>query len=59
MTATSQPLTNTFIAADGLNVFYRNWKPAGQPIALVVIAHGFNSHGGYYEWVADQLTAQD
>ncbi|MBN9296262.1 MAG: lysophospholipase [Filimonas sp.] len=59
MTATSQPLTNTFVAADGLNVFYRNWKPAGQPKALVVIAHGFNSHGGYYEWVADQLTAQD
>jgi len=59
MTPNNQPQTNTFLSADGMNVFYRNWKPAGQPKALVVIAHGFNSHSGYYQWVAEQLIAQD
>ncbi|NIG54785.1 alpha/beta hydrolase [Chitinophaga sp. Cy-1792] len=52
-----QPQTNTFISTDGLNVFYRNWNTAN-PKALVIIAHGFNSHSGYYQWAAEQLTAQ-
>ncbi|MBO9611418.1 MAG: alpha/beta hydrolase [Dyadobacter sp.] len=24
---------------------------------MVVIVHGFNSHSGYYQWVAEQLTS--
>jgi alpha-beta hydrolase superfamily lysophospholipase len=61
MESTNQTQTQktTFISQDGMNVFYRNWKPVGQPKALVVIAHGFNSHSGYYQWTAEQLTAQN
>ncbi|MEJ0106428.1 MAG: alpha/beta fold hydrolase [Bacteroidota bacterium] len=52
-----QPLTDNFVAADGLNIFYRNWKTIDSPKAVVVIVHGFNSHSGYYQWTAEQLTA--
>ncbi|MFB6453881.1 alpha/beta hydrolase [Chitinophaga sp. Hz27] len=58
MESTSQPQTNTFVAADGSKVFYRNWHAAATPRALIIIAHGFNSHSGYYQWTAEQLTAQ-
>ncbi|UAY50887.1 alpha/beta hydrolase [Ferruginibacter albus] len=56
---TLQLQTGTFVAANGMNIFYRNWKPADTPKALVIIAHGFNSHSGYYQWTAEQLTDQD
>ncbi|MBS1687547.1 MAG: lysophospholipase [Bacteroidetes bacterium] len=58
MESNNQPLTSTFIAEDGLKIFYRNWK-SDQPKAIVVIAHGFNSHSGYYQWTAEQLVAQN
>src|SRR5262249_33827014 len=39
-------------------IFTRSWRPAvGKPRAVVVIVHGFNSHSGYYLWVAEQLVA--
>jgi acylglycerol lipase len=44
-------------SADGTPIFMRSWRPEGTPDAVVVIVHGFNSHSGYYGWVADQLTA--
>jgi acylglycerol lipase len=44
-------------SADGTAIFMRSWRPEGTPDAVVVIVHGFNSHSGYYGWVADQLTA--
>jgi alpha-beta hydrolase superfamily lysophospholipase len=44
-------------SADGTQIFMRSWRPAGAADAVVVIVHGFNSHSGYYGWVADQLTA--
>jgi acylglycerol lipase len=40
-----------------LNIFARVWRPDGPARAVVVIAHGFNSHGGYYSWVGEQLSA--
>jgi alpha-beta hydrolase superfamily lysophospholipase len=43
--------------ASGLQLFVRSWRPTGQIRAVVVICPGFNSHSGYYTWVADQLTA--
>jgi len=56
MQANDQLQTATFLAEDnGLNVFYRHWKPSEAPKAIVVIAHGFNSHSGYYQWTAEQL----
>ena len=46
----------------GLELFYRSWRPASPstpaPRAVVVIVPGFNSHSGYYEWVAEQLTTR-
>jgi alpha-beta hydrolase superfamily lysophospholipase len=47
-----------FEGAGGLGIFFRSWRPAGKPRALVVIVHGFNAHSGYYSWVAGELAAQ-
>jgi alpha-beta hydrolase superfamily lysophospholipase len=55
METLTQPLTATFDVSNGQKVFYRHWKPADSPKAVVVIVHGFNSHSGYYQWTADQL----
>lgn len=44
-----------FTSADGLNIFFRSWRPAGKPRGVVAIVPGFNSHSGYYSWVASQL----
>ena len=41
--------------AGGLSLFVRSWRPSGQARAVVAIVPGFNSHSGYYGWVADQL----
>ena len=46
----------TLDADDGLRIAFRSWQPADPPRAIVVIVPGFNSHGGYYRWVAEQLT---
>ena len=48
----------TFTASDGLNIFFRSWPPPATARGVVVIVPGFNSHSGYYEWVAEQLTAE-
>jgi acylglycerol lipase len=47
----------TFKSGDGLNIFFRSWRPVGKTRGVVVIVPGFNSHSGYYQWVADQFTA--
>jgi acylglycerol lipase len=41
----------------GLKIFLRSWRPATVPRAIIVLSHGFNSHGGYYLWAAEQLLA--
>lgn len=46
-----------FTGAGGLNIAFRSWRPAGTPRAVVVIVPGFNSHSGYYGWVAEQFVA--
>lgn len=45
----------TLDADDGLRIAFRSWRPADPPRGIVVIVPGFNSHGGYYRWVAEQL----
>ena len=47
----------SFQGVGGLNIFTRTWRPEADPRGVVVIVHGFNSHSGQYQWVADQLTA--
>jgi alpha-beta hydrolase superfamily lysophospholipase len=43
--------------AGGLKIFTRSWRPEGTARGVVVLSHGFNSHSGYYLWVAEQLLA--
>ncbi len=46
-----------FEGAGGLRIFFRSWRPERKPRGVVVIVPGFNSHGGYYQWVAAQFVA--
>src|ERR1700712_2377529 len=51
-------MTEEFIlGAGGNKIFMRSWLPAGNPRAVMLIVPGFNSHSGYYVWVAEQLVA--
>jgi len=43
--------------AGGLKIFTRSWRPDGKARGVIVLSHGFNSHGGYYLWAAEQLLA--
>ena len=48
----------SFEGVGGLKIFTRSWHPTdGKPRAVVVIVPGFNSHSGYYLWVAEQFVA--
>ena len=48
----------SFEGVGGLKIFTRSWHPTeGKPRAVVVIVPGFNSHSGYYQWVAEQFVA--
>src|SRR4051812_40682440 len=47
----------TLDGAGGLKIFMRSWRPAQVPRGVIVLSHGFNSHGGYYLWAAGQLLA--
>ncbi|MET0637751.1 MAG: lysophospholipase [Chitinophagaceae bacterium] len=49
MYPSSNLITGTFKNNEGQNLFYRNWKIAADPKAVVLIVHGFNSHSGYYQ----------
>jgi len=48
----------TLDGAGGIKIFFRSWHPDGKARGVVVIVPGFNSHSGYYSWVAEQLTAE-
>jgi alpha-beta hydrolase superfamily lysophospholipase len=49
---------SNFKGVGGLNIFFRSWRPAsGTARGVVAIVPGFNSHSGYYQWVAAQLGA--
>ena len=44
-------------SSGGRNIHFRAWRPSSQPRGAVLIVPGFNSHSGYYAWVAEQLVA--
>ena len=51
-------MTEEFIlGAGGNKIFMRSWLPAGKTRAVMLIVPGFNSHSGYYTWMAEQLVA--
>ena len=41
----------------GLRICFKSWRPRGRPRGVVIVVPGFNSHSGYYHWVAGQLVA--
>jgi acylglycerol lipase len=41
----------------GLKIFFRSWHPPNTTRGVVVVVPGFNSHSGYYAWVAERLAA--
>jgi alpha-beta hydrolase superfamily lysophospholipase len=41
----------------GLKIFFRSWRPPTTARGAVVVVPGFNSHSGYYAWVAQRLAA--
>jgi alpha-beta hydrolase superfamily lysophospholipase len=43
----------TFVGHDGLELFYRRWRPEGTPKAVLLIVHGHGEHSGRYTNVAD------
>jgi acylglycerol lipase len=47
----------SFKGIGDFSIFFRSWRPADAPRAVVVIVHGFNSHSGQYLWVGDELAA--
>lgn len=47
-----------FVGVRGLRIQHRTWVPAGPPIGVVIIAHGFAEHGGRYAHVAARLVAE-
>jgi acylglycerol lipase len=53
----SGPSEERFEGVGGLQIFVRSWQPAKSPRGVVVLVHGFNSHSGYYTWVAEQFVA--
>nr|WP_315382684.1 lysophospholipase [uncultured Sphingomonas sp.] len=59
MTASGSPVVpeEISLAVDNASIFVRSWRPSSSPRAIVTICHGFNSHGGQYQWVAEQLVA--
>jgi acylglycerol lipase len=54
---TQHPYSEEALSRDGLSIFYRHWRPAGQARGVVVICHGVNSHGGQYVWASQQFVA--
>jgi len=47
----------SFAGTGGLNIAYKAWAASGTARGVVVIVPGFNSHSGYYGWVATQLAS--
>jgi alpha-beta hydrolase superfamily lysophospholipase len=47
-----------FAGQDGLNIAYRHWPATGMPRGVLTIIPGFNSHSGYYGWVAAQAAQE-
>jgi acylglycerol lipase len=55
--APSETTEEKLTGVGGLSIVFRSWRPARKPRGVVVIVPGFNSHSGYYGWVAEQFVA--
>jgi acylglycerol lipase len=59
MAQNNHPQISSFASQQGLNISYKHWKSTHAPKAIVVFAHGFNSHSGYFQWTAEQLITEN
>jgi acylglycerol lipase len=48
---------STFEGVGGFAIFTRSWQPETAARGVIVIVHGFNSHGGQYVSIAEQFAA--
>lgn len=48
----TQHETFNFAGLAGCNIFCQSWRPAGEPRAVLLIAHGLAEHSGRYDHVA-------
>jgi acylglycerol lipase len=55
LTKEKEMTEETFESKGGLKIFVRSWLPPTATRAVVVLVHGFKSHGGLFEWTAEQL----
>ena len=55
LTKDKQMTEEMFESKGGLKIFVRSWLPPTAARAVVVLVHGFKSHGGLFEWTAEQL----
>ncbi len=46
----------THRTSDGASVFWQQWYPDGDPVAVICLVHGLGEHSGRYEHVARRLT---
>jgi alpha-beta hydrolase superfamily lysophospholipase len=58
MTTFDDMIEGSFEGVGGVRIFTRAWVPAVPAHAVVVISHGFNSHSGYYDWVAEEFVSR-
>ena len=54
-TAMYKPTEETISGKAG-KIFLRSWSSQKAPNAIVVLCHGFNSHGGMYLWTGKRLS---
>jgi acylglycerol lipase len=57
MTQLANAVEEKVKGAGDLNIAVRSWRPEGKARGVVAIVPGFNSHSGYYGWVAQQFVA--
>ena len=46
----------THRTADGATIYWQQWYPDGDPVALICLVHGLGEHSGRYEHVAQRFT---
>jgi acylglycerol lipase len=55
MCAMTTPVEKSFTGVSGTNIVYDLYEPAGEPVGLILVAHGVAEHAGRYRHVADLL----
>ena len=53
----AEPALLTFTACDGYVWKYRRYEPVRPPRASLVLLHGIQSHGGWYDCTCRALVA--